>query len=833
MISKTPDGGRPPWRAPRFVPLHLRRHLQLLWRKARRQKLFVLIATGGLAMGLAAVVFVAMLIRFETGYDRHHLRAGRIHRVVSDDFAGAPYALIEGLRRSLPGIEEAAALRRLSKAGDPVLIAAGENRIGEDRIYATDPSFFRIFTVDFRFGRPEAVLRDPQSAVLTESAARRYFGTTECLGRAFQVAGRSDFRVDGVVRDFPLSSHFTFAVLVSTDAVAALIGGADDRKIWSSWNYRAYVLLKPGVSAESMVPLIGPLFPENVRKQSQGALFDPARLHLQALTDIHLKSHLRNELEANGDVRYLRLIAAVAILILVSSVFNFVNLTTARSIQRGREVGLRKVLGAGRGRIVRQFLGEAWLETLAAAVLAVGLLGLTYPALAEFSGSAMTWADLSWPALLIFLAAAVLVVGMAAGIYPAFIASGFEPARTLKGERSAAGGKSGVRSALLAFQFVLSCGLVIAALIFQGQLHFLQTKELGVDKHQVIMIQVPRTVGLRLDALRGDLLGRPGILSVSATNFQINAEQTSYQGFDWEGKKPDAEGQIRWIASDASLAATLGLDIVEGRDFRPGDETAGERAFLINESAARRFGWNRAAGRWMKLSDFLSDRMGTVVGVVKDFHFRSLHHAVEPLVILATPSRFVVPAGGQNKERAGTYFSGLAVRISIADLPRALDAVRAFVRLHVPENPGAWSFLDEAAGSSYVRDFKLARLFIWLSCLASALAGLGVFGLSAFLIERRRKEISIRKVLGAPAGSLVVLFSGKFLWLLAFSAAAVIPIVIWAAKKWLGQFAYQIALGPQYFAGGILLIAGLLVAAVGWNTLRAAQANPMDNLRGE
>ncbi len=825
-------GGRPPWRTPRFVPPLLWRELQRGLRRARRQQAAVLIAVGGLAVGLAAAAFVAMLVRFEHGHDRHHLRAGSIFRVVGEEFTGAPYSLLKSLG-TLPGIEAASAVRRLTESDNPVLVLAGGKKIGEDRLFAVDPSFFDIFTVDMRSGRPGAVLRAPQSAVLTESAARRYFGTTDCMGRTFQVAERAEFRVDGVIRDFPSRSHFRFHVLVPTDAVAGLMSWQDDRTSWTSWNYLIYVLLKPGASAASIGPMIGPLFPGKQRQLNLGESMDPGRLRLQALTDIHLRSHLRGEIEANGDIRYLRLIAAIAVLILVSSAFNFINLTTARSLQRCREVGLRKVMGADRFRIIRQFLGEAWLETLAAAALSVGLLGLALPGLADLSGSALTWADVSWPALLACLAAFVLIVGTAAGSYPAFVASRFQPARTLKGERSAAGGRSGVRSVLLAFQFAVSCGLVIAALVFRAQLHLLQTKDLGIDKDQIIMVDVPRPVAMRLDALKEGLLGRPGILAASGTDFEAAADQTSYQGFEWEGKAPDADGQVRWIAADVDFVKTMGLQIVAGRDFRPGDETAGTRAFLINESAARCFGRERAEGRWMKLSDFFADRMGYVGGVVKDFHFRSLHHAVEPVVILAAPSRFVAPAQGRFKAREGTYFSGLAVRAAKSDLRGAMGSVQAFLQANVPENPGAWSFLAQATAAAYARAHKLARLFLWLSILASALAGLGVFGLSAFLIERRRKEISIRKVLGAPAGSLVHLFSRSFLLLLAGAAAAAIPLDILVLRKWLGEFAYQVVLGPWYFAGGVLLVAGLLVAAVGWNTLKAAAANPADNLRSE
>jgi putative ABC transport system permease protein len=801
------------------------------WRNLRKNKLYSVLNVLGLALGLATVLFVVLYIRFETSYDRFHPNAGRIFRVANSEFSGTPYLLSGGLTRGIPDVEAAVALKKISTSAERILITAEGRRFGEDKFFIAEPSFFRVFSATFIAGDPATVLSHPQSAVLTESTARRYFGTTDCLGRTFKAGldRSTDLLVGGIVRDFPPNSHFTFNVLAPVEAGPAILNW-DDRNIWGSANYRTYLLIRKGSFAALVEKKLELAVPEDRRKSMAAfAPTDPRRWLLQPLTDIHLRSHLRNEIETNGDIRYILLFSAVAILILLSSSLNFINLATAHSFTRCREVGMRKVLGAGRSQIVRQFLGETLLLTAFAAFLGSILIELGFPLLRELTGTAMRLADVPRLTMFAILAVLTVLIGTAAGLIPSFSAASFKPAKTLKGEKALAAGKMTFRNALLVFQFMISLGFVTASIVVRVQMHYLQARDLGIDKDRVINIRLPRTLRAQASVLKAEIRRNPGILSAAATDF-FPGQDTSNQSFTWEGMKPDSDEYVRWFATDADFPSTYGLQVIEGRGFAPEDETAGERRFLINESAARRFGWDRSVGKWLKLSSPFGENC-RVIGVVKDFNFRSLRHPMETLAIMAAPAKISYTV--RNRTYDYLPFENIAVKISGRDIPRTLSFIQAFCHKYMAEDPGAWSFFDEEFGRIYAQEMKLSRMLGVLSLLAALLSGMGVFGLSAFLVERRRKEISIRKILGAAPARILTLFSLDFLALMTLAAVAASPLVYVFMKGWLNQFAYRIVLGPWFFVAAFALMGGLLLAAVGWHSLRAAWANPADNLRTE
>ncbi|MBN1939212.1 MAG: ABC transporter permease [Candidatus Aminicenantes bacterium] len=794
--------------------------------RIRRQKLFAFIKIGGLGVGLAAALYAAAYTRFETSYGRFHPNADRVFRVTGPEFPGTPYALCERLKSTIPGVAAATAVKRISTADSRSYLRAGDRRLGEDRFYAADPDFFRVFGARFLAGRPETSLVDIRSVVVTESAARRYFGTPDCLGRVLRIDDKIDVRVDAVIADWPVSSHFSFNLLAPAGAMPELFG-MDDRDGWSSWNYQTYILLAAGANSASVLAAIPGAFPESYRKTREDRL---RSLGLQALPDIHLGSLPRGEFEPGGDRKRILVLAAISLLILLSAIFNFVNLSTAQSLQRLREMGVRKVLGAGRGSIVRQILVESYLQTGLAAAVGMVLFGVAFPAFNRFSGSVLNWSELSWPKTALFLAALTVLVGTAAGLYPAFAAAALSAVRALRGEKGLDRGKSMSRNVLLALQFFLSCGLLTAAFTIQGQMNFIRGRDLGLDTESLVNIPLPPAQAGRADALKADLLRIPGILSVSASDFRPGRDGSN-QTFVWEGKDPEQEEYLRWFAVDADFVDTFGLRISAGRNFGSADQTTGELHFLVNESAARLIGRPDPVGRSLSFEGSILGDRGRIVGVVEDFNFRSLHHPLEPLALLALPAEVVRRASGE--DRSIPLFKMLSVKIAGRETSRTLAAIQAFCLENFPEDPGSWFFFDEEFGRTYAAEIKTGRMLAALSFLAAALAGLGVFGLSAYFVERRRKEISLRRILGASTGGIVASFSRGFIVLLAISAAAsALPSFLFL-RAWMDRFAYRVILGPWFFAAGFLSMAALLFLSVGVNIFRAAEANPADHLKSE
>ncbi len=796
----------------------LRSYLVSAWRNLKRHKSYSFVNIGGLALGLAAALFVVLFLGFELSYDRHFKNSSRIYRVVSSKSTGSPYAFSVRALGDIPEVEAVCAIKQAqssSFSGRVVLTADGRRRF-EDRMFHVDPSFFRVFDVSFIHGRPETALDHPRAVVLTRRAAVRHFGTTECVGRVLLLEGKWPLQVEAVVEDPPGPTHFRFNMLVPVEA-AAEFSGYEDRNEWGDWNYHVYLLLRPGASAGDAGRKLVRCFPEDVRLKRAGSSVDPAALRLQRLTDIHLRSHLRNEFEPNGDIRWVIFFSALGLLILGAAILNFVNLATAQALKRNREVGLRKVLGADRRQIIVQHLGEALLITSAAAALGLAFLGLAFPLLGEFAGPGLDGAGLPWARIALILPPIVLLIALAAGSYPSFFAAALRPVETLKGGGGARSRRFRARGLILGFQFMASVGFATAAIIVSAQMRYLKTKDLGIDKDRVVNIRLSDDVRGQADVLKRELLSHPGILAAAASNF-LPARDTFRQTFDWDGREPGQDNMVRWIAVDADFPKVFGIRVVEGEGFAPGDETRGERLYLVNESAVKRFGWDRAVGKRLEVQSAFG-KPGRVVGVVKDFHFRPLHFPIESLALILVPNT--------------KMFRFISIKVSGRDLPGTLRFIQDFCGRRISGDDGVWAFYDEEFGRIYMREIRTSRLLGFLAALAAALSGLGVFGLTAFMVESRRKEISIRKVLGADARRVLALFSRDFLRALAVGSALAAPGVFVFARGWLAGFAYRIVLGPWFFAAGLALVASLLLAAVGWHTVRAANADPAVVLRSE
>jgi putative ABC transport system permease protein len=805
----------------------LKNYLLVALRAFRKQRLFGFINVFGLAVGLACAFLIALYVRHERAYDRHHEHAGRIYRITSEvflageneHFARAASGVGAAMKASDPGVEEVVRLW----GADPV-IAAGTQQFFGERFYFADASFFRVFTAPFVAGEPSTALAAPNQVVLTESAARRYFGESPALGQTIRLGSEvrrdTPYEVVGVVEDVPETSHLHYDVLASmANRLPEEPTGPD---AWvSQINYLAYVLLRPGTGAEAVEARAQGLVEANVGDvlRQFNATY---RLHLQPLTDIHLHSAgLTAEVGAPGDVTYVVVFTSVAFIVLLIACINFMNLATARALDRAREVGLRKALGADRGQLVRQFLAETFVLTLIALALAVGLAWAMLPVFNDLTGRTLTPAGTFGALGLLALAAPA--VGLLAGAYPAFVLSAYDPTETLRGRFRA--GRSGLalRRGLVVTQFALSVVLVTGSLVVQRQLAYARQERVGFDREHVVVLPLRPDEGIRAQeaAFKAAVLGSSAVASASLTDGYPASPVSSDEVFVPSGR-PDDEGVHLWIyESDFDLLSTLGMEIAAGRALDPRRGTDSS-AYLVNETAARLLDLQRLEGA--ELDELQEGPEGPrvahpLVGIVRDFHLESFRHPIRPLIIRVPPADF--------------RYDYLVVRARAGRLDDAFAHLRQTWAAFSSGSPFSPSFLDEEFGALYRSERQLGKAFGYFTVLATLIACLGLLGLSAYATEQRTKEIGVRKVLGASVPRLVALLSRDFLKLVVVAFVVAVPVAYLATHRWLEGFTYRVDLGVWPFVLAGLLAVAVAFLTVSLYTVRAAATDPVKALRYE
>jgi len=785
-------------------------YIKTAWRKARREKAFAAINLAGLAVGLACGILTTLYVRHELSFDRHHARHDRVYRLVTGVRGGAYEAIAKvpgpwGLtaRREIPEIEEATRFVLMNE----VLVGRGGIRSYERGGVYADASVFDVFSFPLLRGDAATALARPGTVVVTESFARRFFGDADPVGGTLTFDTKDDYLVTGLMRDVPAASHFTFDFLVSLETYANPM-----RDSWK-WNqFYTYFLLRDGASPEAVAARFPDLLGRNMTAEEASGY----AVSLQKLTDIHLRSHLFREIEPNADIANVYIFTAVALLILAIAGINFMNLTTARALARAKEVGVRKAVGASRAQLARQFLGESLLMSAAAFAASLGLAALLLPAFRPLAGRSLALFGPSQAGFIAAMAGLALAVGLAAGIYPAFVLSSFQPSAALRGQARGLRGDS-LRKGLVVFQFAASAFLLVATGIVGDQLRFVQGRRLGYDIDHLIVVPI-REDGMRkgYETAKRELLSVPGVVSASASG---NLPGGSDWGipYEAEGFSPDRLPPMRQLLVDQDFVATYRFELASGRSFAFDHPTDATAAVMLNEEAARQLGWADPIGRTMAVPA-LSRGPSPVIGVLEDFHFRSLREKIGPIMLLvATPEMMTVVSLRIRADNAAATLAGLERKW------RQLD----------PAHPFTFSFLDERFARLYERERRTGRLLLSVAGLAVFVACLGLFGLAAYAAGKRTKEIGIRKAVGASAGSIVVLLSKDFTKLIAIGYLAAVPAVIWLMSRWLESFAYRtsIGIGPFAAAGLAVLAAGWL--AVGFQSYRAARANPTDALRYE
>lgn len=794
-------------------------NLKAAFRNLRRHRSYGLINVLGLAVGMGCALVIFLNVAYEAGYDRWIPDAGRVDRVTMEFRRGdrgghSAYAQpLPGFQDEFPEIADIARIFTYSWK-EKTLIRSGESVFYEDRVFLADPSVLKIFGVPMIKGDSRAPLDDPGSIIISAKAAGKYFGTGDPVGKVLSIKNLTpaDFVVSGVFRDFPENSH------LHPEFIIPLLAGS--KLFWKDFlernSFYTYVRLRPGTKAA----IVEAGFPAYLgrTKGPEAAFYS---LHLQPVTDIHLHSQLSGEIEANGDIKSVALFAVLSLIILASACVNFISLATARAETRAREVGLRKTVGARQSQLIRQFLSESFVLAVLALPPAFLFAELALPLLNRITDARLSFGSVN-PLLLAAGTAGILfLVGFASGTYPAFVLSSFKPAGALKAGITSGKRRPAARSILVVAQSAASVILIVGTLVVAFQMRFIRNKPLGFDREHIVILPMKDWESLQgYPALKNALSRNPEILGVTASE-NLPSAVTRRQAAWHEGKTEADEFPILWDAVDYGFLETYGMTLAAGRGFSRDFVTDEKQAYIINETAAKSFGWADPVGKAFSLSNKDLARpmfeKGRIIGVVRDFHSQSLHKPIEPLVM--------------SIQKDSYRFA--AVRIRGGRVRELLAALSGEWKRVYPGRPLEYFFFDENVAAMYGSERRTGRMFGGAALLCVLVAGLGLYGLASFSAARRTKEVGIRKTLGATSGEIVRLLARDFGALFLLANAVAWPISYVLMKRWLEGFAYRIGFGLPIFLLAALFGLILLAVSVGSQAWRASRTDPAKALRYE
>ena len=802
--------GQPPWKMSRWNPGLYWNYLKLALRKLRRQKGFSFINVTGLAVGMACCILILLWVTDELNYDRFHENADRIYRVISENHAGGKI-MLAGESPSLIGptlveeYPEVVNFTRVQCGWTGYYLHYGEKNFMWERLCTADPSFFEIFKFTFLQGDPKTALKDRGSIVLTETLAKKAFGDEDPMGKVMKISS-ADFKVTGVIKDPPHNSQIQFDYAFPVINMTKFRSSKLDT--WTYTQFTTYVELAEKVDAQDFSNRISGIVKKNLPESKVNVFFQP-------LTRGHLhSSHINNwtiVYPNPGNITYVYIFTLTAFCILLLACINFMNLTTARSGTRAKEIGMRKVAGAHRKELIKQFMGESTLLSFLALMMAILLVELVRPAFNVLAGKQITLDFTGNQFLFLGLFGIALVTGIISGSYPALFLSAFQPVAVLKAAGQGSVHRGGrMRKTLVVVQFAFTIILITISVVIYSQLHFIQNKDLGYDKDNIITFASYGKYGKSFAATREELLQNPNILSLSRA-FPPSGGLRETTDVDWEGKDPAAEIMIYTDMGDYDFRKTFGIEMAEGR-FYSREFTTDLDNFVINETAAHLMGPGSPLGKRFRLRD----KTGIIIGVVKDYHGGSLHSPIMPKVIRCSPE--------------GGFFVCVKFAGSTSEM---LSFLEQKWKKFVPGYPFRYDFVSDSISEYYNSERKIGKIFRYFTGLAIFIACLGLFGLASFTAEQRTKEIGIRKVLGAKVMGIILLLSKEFTkWVLVANLIAW-PVSYYIASQWLQSFAYRIPLGWEILV--LSSLAALLVAllTVSYQSLRAASANPVESLRYE
>jgi putative ABC transport system permease protein len=803
-------------------------YIKVAFRNLHRQKLYSAINIIGLAIGITCVLFILFYVQYELSYDRYHEKADRIYRLavsirmggneLERAIVGAPTAA--ALVTDFPEVAEAVRLR----TGGNWYVRYGEKTYKETSFIFADANIFEIFSIPLLKGDPRTALAEPMAIVISQAAAAKYFGHDDPIGKSLNFDSQMDAKVTGVFQDIPANSHFHWDFIGS-------MASAEKNLVqeWTSLDVYTYLLLTEGADPsglEAKFPAMVEKYCDQEFKAFTGKVYAQLKesgtkweYYLQPLTSIHLYSNLGFELEPNSDIQYVYIFSTIAIFCLLIASINFINLSTARSTKRAKEVGIRKVLGSARPQLIVQFITESVLMSVAALLLALLFVRLLHPSFHSLIGRKIDINILTHPSQLLILVGVIVFVGIIAGIYPAFVLSSFRPVAVLKQQM-----KKGIRShwlrrTFVVFQFVTSIVLIIGTIIIYNQMRYIQNRDLGFQKEQVLVVQDAFILGQRISAFKEELKHNPNIVSSTITSYLPVLSNTRVRSVFPEGQMEQRGSMaIHAWKTDYDFIETFNMDIIQGRDFSR-EFSTDSSATLINEAAAAVFGWDDPIGK--RIGADSPNGSGkyqyfTIIGVVKNFHFDSMRKSIMPLTL--------------HLEQSSEF---LAVRLRIENVSAQIESIRELWNKYLPGYPFEYSFLDERFENMYQSELRSGQILSIFSALAILISCLGLFGLSAYMAEQRTKEIGIRKVLGASVSEILLLLSQEFSRLVLIGFLIATPLSYFIMRNWLREFAYRTSINIWPFVISVTLTLFIALVTVSYFSIRLALANPSDSLRYE
>jgi len=814
------------------TPIMLRNYLKIAYRNITRHKSYSFINVLGLSIGITCCILIMLYVKSELSYDKYLPNSKRIYRVASNHlFHGNPFhaaitpaPLASALSNDFPEVEIATRLRN----GGSIVFRKGESAIKEPSFAFADSTFFNVFQFKILEGNPGTALVKPNSIVLSESTAKKFFGNESAIGKTLITSDGDELLITAVMEDILPNTHFQIPLFISMSSFSRA-----NNDNWHSNNFHTYFLLREGSDAKSFEGKLRGLVEKYFDKQFQEsgssleeaeASGSKANFELQPLNSIHLHSDLIAELGSNGDILYIYIFSSIAIFILLIACFNFMNMSTARSSRRAKEVGVRKVLGSYRSHLIRQFLAESILLSVVACLMALGMTWLSLPYFNDLALKDIRL-PITDPSFILIMVLLSILIGVVAGFYPSLFLSAFKPSSVLKGATKSGSRTAGIRSILVVFQFVISVVLILGTLVIYKQLNFIQSKKLGFEKDHILVVRNAYLLDKQLQSFKNELLSESIITSASLSSYlPVGGSRGDNTYFPKGNMEIDRGVNMQVWYVDDDYIHTFGMEMVLGRNFSQ-DFPSDASAYIINERAAEAFGFDNPLGKIIteyywdpKTGSMNTDSLihHEIIGVVRNFHFSSLRNTIGPLSL-----------------RLGNSAGSLSLKFNSSNTSQLIDMVKRKWEAMAPGQPFEFYFADEQFNRLYSSEQRMGKIFGTFATLAIFVACLGLFALSAYTSEQRTKEIGVRKVLGASVSSIIILLSKEFGRLVAIAFVIAIPIAWYGMSTWLNQFAYKTAAGiTTYFLAGIIALFVAFVA-MSFQSIRAARTNPVDSLRSE
>jgi len=814
-------------------------YLITAWRNIVRDKLYTLINIGGLAIGMTTAIFIILYVVDEVTYDTVHEKHERIYRLEShfvinnkdDYFAVTQLPMAPTLKDEFPEIEEYV---RLAPAGT-MFLKLGEREFEEDSIMIADSTIFKVFTHNFIAGDPEKALLRPYTMVMTESMAKKYFGDEYAIGKTLTTIDGRLLEVTGVIEDMPGNVHLRYKGLLSI-ATAIEDAGAErfnDRSAGSFWNVGlySYILLKDGAEITSILDKF-PDFYDKYMKSLGDQIHGSYYLKAKPLTRVHHYSSDLGYDQEGGNIKYVNIFALIAILILLIAGINYMNLSTARSARRSRESGIRKIVGAKRGILIKQFLTESLVLTLISFIFSLILIKLFLPYFNQLADKSLSFSVFKTPALAGGLILLAIITGLLSGSYPAFYLSSFEPVKVIKGQTELHGGNGILRKILVVFQFAVSVAMITGTFIITSQFNYMRNSNPGFNHKDLVILQLNDTTLRRsAQSIKQELLNNPDISGVAFSNGNPGAE-VGIQVMRVEGENGSMEDlAINLYFIDYDYIDLMGIELLEGRNYNRSISTDPQKAFIVNETAAKRFGWvneasaaigdySAAIGKRFQFNinlDGTAQRDGEIVGIVRDFHYASMHNIIEPVVLLLADNDLLL--------------ANANIRINGNNTQSALDYIDKVRVSYNDPYPLKYEFMEERLGKYYRDEERISLLSRTFTLLTIFIAAIGLLGLSSFLTQARTREIGVRKVMGASANNIAYMFIREFsVWVVIANLIAA-PFAFLLMNKWLQAFAYKTPIHASIFIAALAISLALALVTVSFRVFKAASLNPSEAIR--